>query len=273
MSDHSVVIAGGGPTGPAAPAAELALAHVDAVIVERSTAPDPDRARAGGLHAPTIEVLDQRGVADRFLAAGKVMQIQGFGRTPLDISDFLDCAHPYGLAIPQIQTERLLARRDLAELGVPTMREREVTGFAQDDAGVHVSLSDGSSIRATYRIGCDGGRSVVRRLPASSSRAGNRRRAGSMPRSRLPESRSSASVRAVGIRAGRGRREDRIRVVSTEREGRARRRAHAAGRERRTHRHRRDRLRRAYADLELALHGQHPPGSDVSPRTGPSGAG
>jgi 2-polyprenyl-6-methoxyphenol hydroxylase-like FAD-dependent oxidoreductase len=160
MAGHAVVIAGGGPTGLML-AAELALAEVDVVIIERRAAPDPDRARAGGLHARTIEVLDQRGVADRFLREGKAMQIQGFGRTPLDISDF-PSRHNYGLAIPQIQTERLLATW-VNELGVPTTREREVTGFAQDDTGVDVALSDGQSLRAQYLVGCDGGRSLIRK--------------------------------------------------------------------------------------------------------------
>ncbi len=142
-------------------AAELALARVDVVIVERRATPDPDRARAGGLHARTIEVLDQRGVADRFLAAGQAMQIQGFGRIRLDISDF-PARHNYGLALPQIQTERLLASW-VQELGVPTRRELEVTGFTQDDTGVDVALSDGTSIRAEYLVGCDGGRSAIRK--------------------------------------------------------------------------------------------------------------
>ena len=142
-------------------AAELARAQVDIIIVERSATPDPDRARAGGLHARTIEVLDQRGVAERFLDEGKAMQIQGFGRVPLDISDF-PTRHNYGLALPQVQTERLLATW-VEELGVPTMRQREVTGFTQDDIGVDVVLSDGTSIRADYLVGCDGGRSVIRK--------------------------------------------------------------------------------------------------------------
>ena len=160
MAEHKVVIAGGGPTGMML-AAELALAEVDVVIVERRATPDPDRALAGGLHARTIEVLDQRGVAGRFLEEGKVMQIQGFGRIPLDISDF-PSRHNYGLALPQIQTERLLAGW-VDELGVPTVREREVTGFTQDDTGVDVALSDGTSLRANYLVGCDGGRSVIRK--------------------------------------------------------------------------------------------------------------
>jgi 3-(3-hydroxy-phenyl)propionate hydroxylase len=160
VAKHAVVIAGGGPTGMML-AAELALAQVDVVIVERRATPDPDRSRAGGLHARTIEVLDQRGVADRFLEEGKAMQIQGFGRTPLDISDF-PSRRNYGLALPQVQTERLLATW-AQELGVPTAREREVTGFTQDDTGVDVALSDGTSIRADYLVGCDGGRSVIRK--------------------------------------------------------------------------------------------------------------
>ena len=160
MAEHAVVVAGGGPTGLML-AAELALADVDVVIVERRATPDPDRARAGGLHARTIEVLDQRGVVDRFLQEGKTMQIQGFGRTPLDIRDF-PSRHNYGLAIPQIQTERLLATW-VNELGVPTTREREVTGFAQDDTGVDIALSDGQSLRAQYLVGCDGGRSLIRK--------------------------------------------------------------------------------------------------------------
>jgi 3-(3-hydroxy-phenyl)propionate hydroxylase len=160
MAEHAVVIAGGGPTGMML-AAELALARVDVVIVERRATPDPDRSRAGGLHARTIEVLDQRGVADRFLEEGTAMQIQGFGRIPLDISDF-PTRHNYGLAIPQFRTERLLAAW-VQELEVPIMREREVSGFTEDDTGVDVALADGASIRASYLVGCDGGRSVIRK--------------------------------------------------------------------------------------------------------------
>jgi 3-(3-hydroxy-phenyl)propionate hydroxylase len=160
MARHAVVIAGGGPTGLML-AAELALAEVDVVIVERRATPDPDRARAGGLHARTIEVLDQRGVADRFLQEGTAMQIQGFGRIRLDISDF-PSRYNYGLALPQFQTERLLSSW-VQEPAVPTARESEVTGFTQDDSGVDVALSDGSSIRADYLVGCDGGRSVIRK--------------------------------------------------------------------------------------------------------------
>src|SRR5579862_969205 len=142
-------------------AGELALAGIDAAIVERRATQDFDRARAGGLHARTIEVFDQRGIADRFLAAGQAMQIQAFAGIPLDIGDF-PTRHNYGLALRQIHSERILAGW-IDELGVPITRDREVTGFAQDETGVDVELSGDASLRAKYLVGCDGGRSVVRK--------------------------------------------------------------------------------------------------------------
>jgi 3-(3-hydroxy-phenyl)propionate hydroxylase len=160
MTGHAVVIAGGGPTGLML-AGELALAAVDVAIVERRASHDLDGSRSGGLHARTIEVLDQRGIADRFLAQGQAMQIQGFAGIPLDISDF-PTRHNYGLALWQNHIERILAGW-VDELGVPIAREREVTGFAQDDTGVDIQLSDGQSLRAEYLVGCDGGRSVIRK--------------------------------------------------------------------------------------------------------------
>ena len=159
-TNHAVIIAGGGPTGLML-AAELALAHVDVAIVERRENQDLPNSRGGGLHARTIEILDQRGVADRFLSQGRKAQVTSFARIPLDITDF-PTRHNYGLALWQRHTERILADW-VAELGVPTYRSREVTGFAQDDAGVDVALSDGSSLRGKYLVGCDGGRSVVRK--------------------------------------------------------------------------------------------------------------
>src|SRR5256714_13455913 len=158
MTKHAVVIAGGGPTGLML-AAELALARVDVAIVERRASQELAGARAGGLHSRTIEVLDQRGIADRFLSQGKVMQVAGFAMVPLDISDF-PTRHNYGLALRQERIERILAAW-VDELAVPIYREREVTGFAQDDTGVDVELGGGRSLRATYLVGCDGGRSPV----------------------------------------------------------------------------------------------------------------
>ena len=160
MNEHAVVIAGGGPTGLML-AGELALADVDVAIVERRANQDLAGSRAGGLHSRTIEVLDQRGIADRFLSEGQVAQVAAFAGTPLDISDF-PTRHPYGLGLWQVHIERILAGW-VNELGVPTYREREVTGFEPDDGGVTVALSDGESLRADYLVGCDGGRSLVRK--------------------------------------------------------------------------------------------------------------
>jgi 3-(3-hydroxy-phenyl)propionate hydroxylase len=142
-------------------AAELALAHVDVAIVERRENQDLPNARDAGLHARTIEILDQRGIADRFLSRGRKAQVASFARIPLDITDF-PTRHNYGLALWQGHTERLLANW-AAELGVPTYRSREVAGSTQDDGGVDIELADGSVMHANYLAGCDGGRSVVRK--------------------------------------------------------------------------------------------------------------
>ena len=160
MNNHAVVIAGGGPTGLML-AAELALARVDVAIVERRTSQDLAGTRAGGLHARTIEVLDQRGVAERFLSQGKAMQVTGFALIMLDISDF-PSRRNYGLALSQNHIERILADW-VSELEVPIYRGLEVTGFGQGDSGVDVALSDNRSLRAQYLVGCDGGRSLIRK--------------------------------------------------------------------------------------------------------------
>jgi 3-(3-hydroxy-phenyl)propionate hydroxylase len=160
MTEHAVVIAGGGPTGLML-AGELALAGIDVAIVERRASQELAGSRAGGLHARTIEVLDQRGIADRFLSEGQVAQVAGFAWIPLDISDF-PTRHPYGLALWQNQIERILASW-VGELAVPIYRGREVTGFAQDDSRVDVELSDGQSLRADYLAACDGGGSLIRK--------------------------------------------------------------------------------------------------------------
>src|SRR5438270_4499360 len=160
MADHAVVVAGGGPTGLML-AGELALAGIDVAIVERRASQDLIGSRSRGLHSRTIEVLDQRGIAERFLSEGYVAQVAGFGGTRLDISDFPP-RHADGLALVQNHFERILAGW-VDELEVPIHRERDVTGFVQDAAGVDVQVSDGTALRADYLVGCDGGRSVVRK--------------------------------------------------------------------------------------------------------------
>ncbi|WP_456686738.1 FAD-dependent monooxygenase, partial [Bradyrhizobium sp. P5_C11_2] len=159
-ANHAVVIAGGGPTGLML-AAELALAGVDVAIVERRANQELVGTRAGGLHARTIEILDQRGIAGRFLREGQVTQLAGFAWTRLDISD-LPTRHAYGLALRQSHIERILAGW-VEELAVPVYRRREVTGFIQDETGIDVTLSGGETLRANCLVGCDGGRSLVRR--------------------------------------------------------------------------------------------------------------
>jgi 2-polyprenyl-6-methoxyphenol hydroxylase-like FAD-dependent oxidoreductase len=142
-------------------AGELKLAGVDVAIVERRAGQDISGARAGGLQSRTIEVFDQRGIADRFLSQGQVAQVHGFAMTRLDISDF-PTRHNYGLALWQKHIERILAGW-VDELKVPIYRGREVTGFTQDDTGVDVQLVDGEPLRAEYLVGCDGGRSAIRK--------------------------------------------------------------------------------------------------------------
>jgi len=156
------VIAGAGPTGLAL-AGELALAGVDVSIVERS----PDQAlagsRAGGLGSRTLEVLDQRGIFERFLAQGQKAQVTGVAVTRLDISDF-PTRHNYGLALRQKHIERILAAW-IDELAVSIYRGRDMAGFVQDEAGVTRAFR-GEALRAAYLVGCDGGRSLVRKTAA-----------------------------------------------------------------------------------------------------------
>jgi 2-polyprenyl-6-methoxyphenol hydroxylase-like FAD-dependent oxidoreductase len=160
MTKHAVVISGGGPTGLML-AGELALAGVDVAIVERRASQELIGTRAGGLHARTIEILDQRGIADRFLREGQIVKVVGFAGVALDIGDF-PTRHNYVLGLRQNHIERILAGW-VDELKVPIYRGMEVTGFAQDDSGVDVERSDGRALRAQYLVGCDGGRSLVRK--------------------------------------------------------------------------------------------------------------
>jgi 2-polyprenyl-6-methoxyphenol hydroxylase-like FAD-dependent oxidoreductase len=157
---HTVVVVGGGPTGMML-AGELALAGIDVAIVERRANQELAGSRAGGLHSRSIEIFDQRGIADRFLAQGQVTRFTGFAMITLDISDF-PTRHNYVLGLWQNHIERVLAEW-VRELKVPIFYGTEVTGFTQDETGVDVALADGRSLRAEYLVGCDGGRSGIRK--------------------------------------------------------------------------------------------------------------
>lgn len=158
--EHDVVIVGAGPTGLML-AAELAIAGVDAVIIERRPDQHVDGSRAGGLLSRSLEVLDQRGVVDRFLDAGYTVPAHGFAGIPLDVSD-LPTRRNYVLALRQSEFEPILADWVLGNLGVPIERSCEVVGLLQDVDGVEIAVADGRSLRAQYLVGCDGGRSLVR---------------------------------------------------------------------------------------------------------------
>ncbi|MGA7235249.1 MAG: FAD-dependent monooxygenase [Bryobacteraceae bacterium] len=216
MPEHAVVIAGGGPTGLML-AGELALAGVDVAIVERRASQDLIGSRAGGLHSRTIEVLDQRGIAERFLSQGQVAQIARFAGTLLDISDF-PTRHNYGLALWQSHIERILAGW-VGELGAPIYHGIEVKGFAQDDAGVDVELSDGQALRAKYLVGCDGGRSLIRKAAGIEFPGSDPTTSNLIAEAKLTEDPPEWGIRrdALGIhcinRLGDGRR---VRVLVTE---------------------------------------------------------
>ncbi|KAF3469575.1 rifampin monooxygenase [Streptomyces sp. Tu 3180] len=156
-----VMVVGGGPTGLML-AGELRLHDVRVVVLERLTEPT-GQSRGQGLHARSVEMMDQRGLLDRFLAVSEKFQVGGlFGGIVKPWPDGLDTAHPYGLATPQPVTERLLEERAL-ELGAEIRRGCEVAGLSQDEDGVTVELADGTRLRSRYLVGCDGARSTVRK--------------------------------------------------------------------------------------------------------------
>ena len=159
--NHAVVIAGGGPTGLML-AAELKLAGVDVVIIERRANQHVDGSRARGLHSRAVEVLDQRGIAERFVSEGQQHPSVGFDGVRLDMSDF-PTRHNYVLGLLQSKFELILAGW-VGELGIPIMRSHEVTSFTQDDSGVTIEVSEGQSLRADYLVGCDGGHSLIRKI-------------------------------------------------------------------------------------------------------------
>jgi rifampicin monooxygenase len=157
-----VIVAGGGPTGVML-ASELRLHDVHVLVLDKEA--EPTRVvRALGLHARSIEVMDQRGLLERFLELGQKYPLGGFfAGIAKPAPDRLDTAHPYVLAIPQTTTERLLTEH-ATELGVELRGGCELVGLSQDDHGVTVELADGTRLRSRYLLGCDGGRSTVRKL-------------------------------------------------------------------------------------------------------------
>ncbi len=157
-----VIVVGGGPTGLML-ACELRLHDVRVVVLEKSTGPN-EQSRGRGLHARSVELMDQRGLLDRFLAVSEKFRIGGFfGGVHKPWPESLDTAHPYGITVPQVVTERLLDERAL-ELGAEFRRGCELVGLSQDEEGVTAELADGSRLRSRYLVGCDGGRSTVRGL-------------------------------------------------------------------------------------------------------------
>jgi 2-polyprenyl-6-methoxyphenol hydroxylase-like FAD-dependent oxidoreductase len=157
-----VIVAGGGPTGVML-AGELRLHGVHVVVLDKET--EPTRiVRSLGLHVRSIEVMDQRGLLDRFLAHGQQYPLGGyFAGIAKPAPERLDTTHPYVLGIPQPITDRLLTEH-ASELGAELRRGCELVGLAQDEDGVTAELADGTRLRARYVVGCDGGRSTVRKL-------------------------------------------------------------------------------------------------------------
>jgi 2-polyprenyl-6-methoxyphenol hydroxylase-like FAD-dependent oxidoreductase len=157
-----VIVVGGGPAGMML-AGELRLHGVRVLVLEREAEPTPV-VRALGLHVRSIEVMDQRGLLERFLAHGRRYPLGGFfAGIDKPTPDRLDTSHPYVLGLPQTITDRLLAER-AAELGAEIRRESELVGLSQDADGVTAELADGTRLRSRYLVGCDGGRSTARRL-------------------------------------------------------------------------------------------------------------
>ena len=157
-----VVVVGGGPTGVML-ASELRLHDVQVLVLEKDREPTKV-VRALGLHTRSVEVMDQRGLLERFLALGEQYPVGGFfAGIPKPPPERLDTAHPYTLGIPQPDVDRLLTEHAL-ERGVEIRRGSELVGLSQDEDGVSVELADGTHLRASYVVGCDGGRSLVRKL-------------------------------------------------------------------------------------------------------------
>ena len=157
-----VIIVGGGPTGLML-ASELRLHGAHVLLLERDHTPTR-QVRALGLHVRSIEVMDQRGLLGRFLEHGQRYPVgRSFAGISMPQPRQLDTAHPYILGIPQTITDRLLAERAI-ELGTDIQRGCQLVALHQGEDGVGATLADGTQLRSRYLVGCDGGRSTVRKL-------------------------------------------------------------------------------------------------------------
>jgi 2-polyprenyl-6-methoxyphenol hydroxylase-like FAD-dependent oxidoreductase len=157
-----VTVVGGGPTGVML-AAELRLRGVDVLVLDKEAEPTKV-VRGLGLHARSVELMDQRGMLEQFLALGTQYPVGGFfAGIAKPTPDGLDTTYPFVLGIPQTTTDRLLTEHAVS-LGVEIRRSSELVGLSQDDDGVTAELADGTRLRSRYLVGCDGGRSTVRKV-------------------------------------------------------------------------------------------------------------
>ena len=280
MTEHAVVIAGGGPTGLML-AGELALAGVDVAIVERRASQELAGSRAGGLHSRTIEVLDQRGIADRFLSRGAGGAGRGVRRDPRWTSATFPPGTTTGSGSGRT-TSSASWPAGSASWRCRSIAAREVTGFAQDDTGVDVELSDGQSLRAEYLVGCDGGRSLIRKAAGIEFPGWDPTTSNLIAEVEMAEEPELGIRRdALGIHAlGRWSTRSATARWSTDRAGaghgdrtarRTHERAHPARSQRGAHRRLRDRLRDPQSHLDLPVHRHDPAGRGLPRRTGPAG--
>jgi 3-(3-hydroxy-phenyl)propionate hydroxylase len=215
MHTHSIAIVGAGPTGLLL-ASELALAGVDVVVIERRADSGLNGPRAGGLLPRTLEHLDQRGIADRFTAAGARSNHFEFAGVPLDMT-VMPTRYNYILSLRQIHIEKILNER-LAEQRVPVMWGCEVTGLTQTGDAVHLRLANGAELRAAYVVGCDGGRSTVRKLAGIEFPGTEPTTSNLIAEAKLAQDAPLGIVRdARGIRGIGKVEDDRMRIMLTER--------------------------------------------------------
>ncbi|MFZ3597775.1 FAD-dependent monooxygenase [Streptomyces sp. BH104] len=158
---RDVIVVGAGPVGLML-AGELALGGADVVVLERLDAPARE-SRGASFTRRTAECFDMRGLLDRL---GTTEPADShFGGVPIPLGTLTE-EHRGHRGVSQFRTERMLAER-AAELGVPVLRGHEVTALEQTADGVVVQVSGPAGpqrMTARHLVGCDGGRSTVRKL-------------------------------------------------------------------------------------------------------------